>query len=792
MPPPRPRRRDDTEHDTDADQDPATTAAGGADAQPVGAYLSSITVEGFRGVGPAQTLTLQPGRGLTVVAGRNGSGKSSFAEGLEVLLTGSTSRFQSRAVFRDGWRNLHRNHPTRVRAEFHVDSVPGTTVVERTWADGTDLGDSTCTVQVASEKVSGLERLGWDRDLATYKPFLAHSDLGAMFDGKPSELYDRLAVVLGLGELTAAQEWLADHRKALDKTIKAADAERKAILAELDGTDDERAARVRTILDAREPDLDALGPLVVGSDTPSTGGVLDTLRGLAALPGPDPAVADTTAARLSTAADGLAAIAGTEAARARSLADLLGRAVALHDQHPADTDCPVCGRASALDAAWREHATDEIARLQHEADAAERAHREATAGVQEAERLVSNPPAVLHQSTGGAVDTSSVVDSWKAWAARPSVQANDPDNLRALAEHLGQVGDLAAAVDKVRAAAAAEMAAREDRWAPIAQRVAAWIDLGRAAAAARPTIKLVKEAEAWLKAAHDDIRNERLRPIAERAQTTWQTLRHESNVDLGVIRLAGSSSQRRLVLDATVDGSDGSALGVMSQGEVNALALSVFLPRATLPESPFRFLVIDDPVQAMDPAKVDGLGRVLHEAAQTHQVIVFTHDDRLPNALRRLDLDARIVQVQRRPGSIVEIVPAGDPVSRALGDARAVARDDNVPEGVKRRVVPGQCRLALEAALSDITVRRELAAGRAHHEVDALLDEATTLHKKAALALFGNPGDGGGVLPRLDKLGRHHVTTFKNLNAGAHGELTGSAVDTVKDTQRLIDALAVG
>ena len=52
-------------------------------------------------------------------------------------------------------------------------------------------------------------------------------------------------------------------------------------------------------------------------------------------------------------------------------------------------------------------------------------------------------------------------------------------------------------------------------------------------------------------------------------------------------------------------------MGVMSQGELNALALSLFFPRMMLAESPFRFLVIDDPVQAMDPLKVDGLARVL-------------------------------------------------------------------------------------------------------------------------------------------------------------------------------------
>ena len=110
-----------------------------------------------------------------------------------------------------------------------------------------------------------------------------------------------------------------------------------------------------------------------------------------------------------------------------------------------------------------------------------------------------------------------------------------------------------------------------------------------------------------------------------------------------------------MTLDVTVDGIPGAALGVMSQGELHSLALSLFLPRATLSESPFRFVVIDDPVQSMDPARVDGLARALEETARTRQVIVFTHDERLPEAVRRLAIKSTILSMTRRPKSVVEV-----------------------------------------------------------------------------------------------------------------------------------------
>jgi len=62
-----------------------------------------------------------------------------------------------------------------------------------------------------------------------------------------------------------------------------------------------------------------------------------------------------------------------------------------------------------------------------------------------------------------------------------------------------------------------------------------------------------------------------------------------------------------------------------------------------MPESPFRFVVIDDPVQAMDPAKVAGLATVLARAARERQVIVLTHDTRLADAMRALDIAATVI-----------------------------------------------------------------------------------------------------------------------------------------------------
>jgi len=315
--------------------------------------------------------------------------------------------------------------------------------------------------------------------------------------------------------------------------------------------------------------------------------------------------------------------------------------------------------------------------------------------------------------------------------------------------------------------------------------VSAWVDAARAAVDARGQVAQIKDAEKVGKEASAEIRSRRFEPIADQSLALWEMMRLQSNVELTSVELTGEGNRRRVDLRVDVDGTHGAALGVVSQGEINCLALSLFFPRATLPASPFRFVVIDDPVQAMDPARVDGLAKVFSKMAETRQVIVFTHDDRLPESLRRLRLQHTALEVTRRPGSVVEVRHTVDPVNQYFRDAWAVAKDDELPDHVATRVVPGICRLGLEAAFTEKVRSDRLSAGEPHAAVERLLDEASTLNKKAALAFFGSSDQGGGVLRHLNGISRQSADVFQDCNRGAHQGYHGSLTDLVNEARTL-------
>ena len=299
--------------------------------------------------------------------------------------------------------------------------------------------------------------------------------------------------------------------------------------------------------------------------------------------------------------------------------------------------------------------------------------------------------------------------------------------------------------------------------------LAEWLPGARKLASESETVKHLKSADDWIRSTATDIRNERFEPIKDKVKEIWALLRTNSNVDLEDITFEGKTTSRRVKLDVTVDGTEGAALGVMSQGELHSLALALFLPRATLDASPFRFLVIDDPVQSMDPARVDGLAHVLHEVAKDRQVIVFTHDDRLPEAVRRLNVPAKIIEVLRRENSIVELREVRSPVRQYLDDAAALVNTDDLLKIARERVVPNLCRLSLEAACLDVVSRRRLQNGDSHASIEKLFNEQTKLLPRLALAFFDDPDKAGDVYTRLkNQIGPWQIETVKMCNVGSH------------------------
>jgi hypothetical protein len=123
---------------------------------PVGACLTSIAVQGFRGIVEKVTVPLQPGPGLVVIAGRNGSGKSTLAEGLEMALTGFNSRWTGKnQVWSQTWRNLHAADHALIRTGL-AEEGSGETNLGVDWPQGdVPVDDLKRWVQRAGKKRCG-------------------------------------------------------------------------------------------------------------------------------------------------------------------------------------------------------------------------------------------------------------------------------------------------------------------------------------------------------------------------------------------------------------------------------------------------------------------------------------------------------------------------------------------------------------------------------------------------------------------------------------------------------------
>ena len=180
---------------------------------------------------------------------------------------------------------------------------------------------------------------------------------------------------------------------------------------------------------------------------------------------------------------------------------------------------------------------------------------------------------------------------------------------------------------------------------------------------------------------------------------------------------------------------------------------------------------------------------MLARAGETRQVVVFTHDERLPEAIRRLAIPARVLRVSRRASSQVQVDVAKDPTEALLDDARQVVKGETVPADVVADVVPGICRTAVETTLNEIARRRLLAAATAHAEVEELLVDAKRLWERLSLAAKGEVVADSDIQGwARNKLDRQSGDLLFALNRAAHGNAVAglSVPDLPADTRKLV------
>lgn len=752
-------------------------------AEPAGAFLRSISVQGFRGIGPEVTVKLEPVPGLTVIAGRNGSGKSSIAEGLELILTGGTYRWKKKSgQWKEHWRNLHHPTPGGIKLEVIEEGV-GKTTIATSWSDtATDVDDRKDYFQrQGGPQQSGLDGLGWTRPLETFRPLLSYDELGGLLEESPSALYDALAKVLGMEQLTDALKRIQAQLKEVKAPHTETATQRKALQQAAAALEDERAGRVAELLKKTAPNVVAVRAVATGVDQVDQGPVA-ALRALASLSAPDPDEVTAAAAALRRAVEGMA-IAGEQDARRRlSRMSLRREALKLHVAH-GDQSCPVCNEGT-LDGVWAESSRTLVEREEEELAEITRVSHELGVARQRAGELVAGRPAPLDRSPVGELDDAvhAARQTWSAWSSAPESDLELADHLELHVHELVQV------MEKLRAAASAALTQRDDAWGPLASRIASWCDAWDEWEKTKPLVDTLAAAEKWLKDNDVRLKNERVAPIADGARGAWAKLRQDSNVELGDLKLEGAATRRRVAITATVDGTEAGAIPVMSQGELHALALALFLPRASMAESPFRFIVIDDPIQAMDPAKVDGLVQLLAEIAQTRQVIVLSHDDRFPAAIRRSRIGARLLEVTRGEQSQVSIVTAQDPTGRYLADARALIRDAGLPEDTLRRTLPGLLRLAVESAARDRFFSHRVSKGEALHDVETIWANAKQTRDRVSLAIYDEKR------PNLDSWLR---MPYRNIGLGCvttamHNGLAGPPLNAVEDVKRMVEDIREG
>lgn len=718
-------------------------------------HLKSIQVRGFRGIGQTSTLELDPGNGLTFVVGGNGTGKSSFAEALECVLSGTTKRWNdSKPDGKKNWRNIHYGTSPLVKVTLRGRTSSRCEEIKLSWKTHADFDEGQISSPTTGEAT--LETIR--QKVATYPPLLPHAELDRMANERQSDLFDALNPLLGLSEVDAVMDKLAEKQRISEVAMKSFKKTKKELINLATEDSDAEVQRIGAeIRDGTLSPQKAVQLLAFETGLEERRFQLYSLSGLAEI---DLEYVEAAVNNLTAHQQRATELENALSATSSQVVDLLALALEI-DQQKQDSTCPVCGVQTITDE-WRTNTRELLGDRQQKQYQLEKQLKPLQAQRKELLEYIS---------AYSLAPLDGVDESIGLAAAASKVEQLISENKFSMI--LDSCLDLASQVEVASAAAEVLATLESEVGNPLHSAAISWLNASKTLVLDQDELFVLKKAKTWMGSQIDLLRTERLSEINGQVLGTWAKMNPSNAPAIEPLQLNGRKNKRVLNLRCVVGEEDVNARSILSQGQLHALALSVFLPRALRKESPFGFLVIDDPVQAFDSSKIEGLASILGEISTSRQVVVFTHDKRLPETASILGIEAQIVEVSRGENSVVKTTRLEGPWHRAIKDARATLKDNGLDTTTKTLLVASSCAIALEAKAIEEFRLKAYRDGASIALIDEQSRDVKKLWDKISLGLNGKieRGTAQQVERRFGKKMRKHISF---LNNARH---PGNAVD---------------
>jgi hypothetical protein len=595
-------------------------------------FVKDIVVQGHVGIGEEPVrLDFPAAPGLTVVSARNGTGKTSLADGMRHAISGGAKpKYDLLAT------NIHYPHRSVVvtltngQRDIRIAFGPDEAV---RWRDDT-----------GTEAPPPAE---WTEAFARYMPVLLYPEISPVIE-KPGNLHEFLKDALELAVLEELQRDLRLVRDAGSAAQRQVDTAHATALAGVRKVGNHDLVSLLDDHGSVPSEETCRGILSIASSLPST----------APQPLSLPDVWSIDEARKTAATEAIArldAVRDTASAGADALLGVLSKLLAddasyVSDQREQDV-CPVC---RAPDRGWAEVAAREADRLRKSTGSLRAAQRAVVAALGRIGGFFPTAlPAAARAALLGEDPTASIrISQWDRLVVAATALTPKATSVSAIELLLAESGELALWYAPIRGRLLGRRDEAVATQATVRTHVENWLNVLKDSQPAIDRLviadRLNKKVDRWLRTTREDI----FKPIGEQVKQLWSILNSDTDLKLTSIALAGGTVRQRKVQLALASGDLAIPAGnnnaaILSTGQRNALSLATYLPRATQPHSPFGFLILDDPIHVFDDWRVRYLAKHLIELAQRFQIVVFTHDDRLWRELRSLGAQATHTRLDR-------------------------------------------------------------------------------------------------------------------------------------------------